>query len=122
MLPACVGGSSEDTLNPEPVETRTVANQDKVEIPVGMPSAQVLKLLGPADATESAGNGREIWRYSQKRAEYAYFSNSGNAHMLVLGKYIANPTPDSPGLPLMLTIVIDPAKKVSDFNFAQMAY
>lgn len=122
LLPACVGGSSEGTLTPEPGESQTIAAQDKVEIPMGTPSAKVLRLLGPASSTEAGSNGREIWRYTHKRAEYAYVSNSGNVHTLILGKYIADPTQDSPGQSLMLTIVLDPAKKVADFNFAQLAY
>ena len=117
-----MGGSGEDTLDPTPAESRTAVSKDKIEIPMGMPSARVIQLLGPAGSTESAGNGREIWRYTHKRAEYAYVSNSGNVQTLILGKYIADPTPESPGQSLMLTIVLDPAKKVADFNFAQLAY
>lgn len=121
LLPACTG-SSEGTLDPTPAPEQTIVQADKIELPVGSPVARVLKTLGPADATEQAAGGREIWRYSHKRAEYVYASKAGGVETLVIGKYVADPQPESPGQTLLLTIVLDPAKKITDFNFALMGY
>lgn len=122
LLPACTGSSSDGTLDPTPAPEQTIVEANKIELPVGSPVARVLKALGPADATEHASGGREIWRYSHKRAEYVYASKAGGIETLVIGKYIADPQAESPGQSLLLTIVFDPAKKVADFNFALMAY
>ena len=124
-LTGCIGSSTNGTLDAPSsgAETQTAATQQgKIEIPVGAPASRVLRDLGPADATDMTDNGREMWRYTYKRAEYVYVSNTGSVQTLVLGKYIADPAPESPGHSLLLTIVFDQAKKVADFNFAIMPY
>ena len=124
VLTGCFGSST--SADPEAGSSggsqQTVAVQDKTEIPIGAPVSRVVKDLGPADSTDVTDDGREIWRYSGKRAEYVYASNSGNVQTLVIGRYIADPQPESPGQGLLLTIVFDNAKKVADFNFALMRY
>ena len=123
LLPACTGSSSDGTLDPTPSETgQTAVQQGKIEIPVGSPTSRVLNALGPADSTEAASGGREIWRYNQKKAEYVYSSKTGGAATLIIGNYVRAPQPESPGQPLLLTIVFDPTKKVVDFSFALMAF
>lgn len=120
MLPACLGSSSEDTLeNPAAPAEVTPVKQGKVSIPLGMSSAQVLKELGPADSAEALGDGREMWRYSGKKAGYVYVSKEP-VQTLIIGEYSADTGPDVPGQRLLLTVVIDRSKKVSDFNFALM--
>ncbi len=121
MLAGCGGSSPEGTLDPSPATPEPVAT-DKIEIPTGATASAVIKLLGPADATEPGGNGREIWRYANKRAEYAYVSNRGNTQTLVLGKYTADPEADTPGQSMLLTIIFDATKKVVDFTFSMMAF
>lgn len=123
-LTACMGGGSDtqtlDTPAPGPAASAPSAAQ--IEIPVGTAEARVLQLLGPADAVEAGENGRVLWRYSGKRAEYVYVSNATNVPVLMIGKYIRQPDAKSGGLPLVLTLVFDPARKVIDFNFAQIGF
>jgi len=124
MLAGCFGSST--SADPEAessgISRQAAAIQEKTEIPIGSPASRVIKALGPADSTDTTDDGREIWRYSGKRAEYVYASNSGNVQTLVIGRYIADPQPESPGQGLLLTIVFDKAKKVADFNFALLRY
>lgn len=124
MLAGCVGSSA--SADPEAGSSddshQAAAVQDKTEIPIGAPVSRVIKALGPADSTDVTDDGREIWRYSGKRAEYVYASNSGNVQTLIIGRYIADPQPESPGQGLLLTILFDKAKKVADFNFALLRY
>ena len=123
LLPACSGSSADGTLDPTSQETgQPAARQAKIEIPIGSPVARVLRALGPADATDAASGGREIWRYNQKKAEYVYSSKTSGTDTLIIGNYDPNPQPESPGQPLLLTIVFDPAKKVADFSFALMSF
>lgn len=127
LLPACFAASPEKTdpaLSSDSASEsdQAAANADAIEIPIGSPMARVLKALGPADATDYPDGKREIWRYTHKRAEYAYTAKTGGAATLVIGKYIVAPQPESPGQRLLLTIVFDAAKNVADFNFALMAY
>lgn len=124
MLSACTGSSSEGTLD-DPASQgaeQASARQDKIEIPIGAPVARVIDALGPADSTDVTDNGREMWRYSYKRAGYVYTSNAGGVQTLVIGNYIAQPAAESPGNTLLLTIVFDPAKKVADYNFTLLSY
>jgi hypothetical protein len=121
-LPACSGPSSGGAPDIAPAPGQTLARADKIELAVGSPAALVLKALGPADATEPAGGGRELWRYTGKRVEYVYASKNGGAATLVIGGYVADPQAESPGQSLLLTIVLDGARNVADFNFALMAY
>ena len=124
MLAGCFGSStSADPEAGSPDDTlQNVAVQDKTEIPIGAPVSRVIRDLGPADSTDVTDDGREIWRYSGKRAEYVYASNSGNVQTLIIGRYVADPQPESPGQALLLSIVFDKAKKVADFNFALLRY
>ncbi|MCC8193679.1 MAG: hypothetical protein LIP28_03425 [Deltaproteobacteria bacterium] len=123
LLAACNGSSPEGTLDPvPPSERQTPVHSDKIEIPLGSPVSRVLDALGPADSTETWEGGREVWRYSRKKADYVYASKSGGGQTLVIGKYVREPQPESPGQPLLLTIVFDPAKKVVDFNFSLMGF
>lgn len=121
---ACTGGGSETRTLDVPADSRTASTvaEDKIEIPVGTPESRVLQLLGPADAVENGGDGRTLWRYMGKRAEYVYVSNATNVPVLIIGKYQRAPDEKSQGLPLMLILVLDPARKIVDFNFAQMAF
>lgn len=120
---ACMGGGSDtQTLDTPAAQTDSAAAMDKVEIPVGTPESRVLQLLGPADAVENGGDGRTLWRYTGKRSEYVYVSNATNVPVLIIGKYERAPDEKSMGLPLMLTLVFDPARKIIDFNFAQIAF
>ncbi|MDL2209929.1 hypothetical protein LJC26_03900 [Desulfovibrio sp. OttesenSCG-928-O18] len=120
FLAACTGSSDSGSLDVEKADSKQIASApDKIEIPVGAPASRVLQLLGQADSITAGANGREIWRYSGKRAGYVYSSNSNNVQMLIIGNYSRG---GADGVPLLLTIVFDPAKKVVDFNFAQMAF
>lgn len=122
LLAAC-GGSETATLDADKADSKQVAEQqDQIEIPIGTAASRVVQLLGPADSTENLADGRQLWRYSQKRAAFVYTSNSGNVYTLIIGKYIREPGAKSPGLPLMLTLVFDSARKVADFNFAQLTF
>ena len=123
LLAACTGSSSNGTLDPEASATDSqTVQQEKIIIPKGATASRVLSLLGPADSTDMADNGREMWRYTHKRAEYVYVSNSGAVQTLVIGNYNPSPNPGDPGQTMLLTIVFDAAKKVADFNFALMAF
>lgn len=124
MLSACTGSSSEGTLDDPASQATEQAStqQNKIEIPIGSPVSRVLSALGSADSTDVTDNGREMWRYSHKRAGYVYTSNAGAVQTLVIGNYIAEPTPESPGNTLLLTIIFDPAKKVADYNFTLLSY
>jgi len=121
FLAACAGSSDSGSPDMEKADSKQIAAApDKIEIPVGAPASRVLQLLGPAEDIEAGPNGREIWRYTGKRAGYVYSSNSNNVQTLIIGDYSRDGT--SGGLSLLLTIVIDPAKKVVDFNFTQLAF
>lgn len=124
MFAGCLGSSTSTGAEAESSGSsqQTIAVQDKTEIPIGAPASRVVKDLGPPDSTDATDDGREIWRYSGKLAEYVYASNAGNVQTLVIGRYIADPQPESPGQGLLLTIVFDRAKKVADFNFALLRY
>lgn len=120
VLAACAGGSETATLEPDKADSRQVAAMaDQIAIPVGAPSATVISLLGPADSTMALDDGRQMWRYSGKSAEYIYVSNADNRHTLIIGKYNRN---GGSGLPLLLSVMFDPAGKVVDFNFSQLKF
>ena len=125
-LTACVGSSPDNTLDPAPTsgqaKVQSETQKDKIEIPLGMSASQVLKILGAADSTEIAEGGREIWRYSGKKAAYVYASKSDGVQALVIGNYIREPQASDPGQVVLLTVVFDSAKKASNFNFAIMAF
>ena len=122
LLGACTEPSPTGTLDPTPSSEQTATQKDRIEIPIGTPLSHVLKTLGTADTIEAADNGREIWRYSGKKAEYAYFSKNTGTQTLIIGNYLNDPHPGAPGQTLLLTIVFDAAKKVADFNVALMTF
>jgi hypothetical protein len=127
FLAACSEYSTTSTLDVDKADSKQAAEfAGKIEIPVGMKDAQVLQLLGPADSSDTEESGHHIWRYSGKRAEYVYVSNKENGQTLIIGNYIAAPSyepgKESGGLPLLMTIIFDPSKKVVNFTFAQMVF
>ena len=117
-----MGSSPDNTLDPAPKSGQAEVQQEKIEIPLGMPASQVIKILGTVDSAEAIEGGREIWRYSGKKATYVYASKSDRVQALVIGNYIREPQAGSPGQTVLLTVVFDSAKKVSDFNFAIMSF
>lgn len=121
FLAACAGSSGSAPPDPDKADSREIAAAPgEIEIPLGAPASRVLQLLGPAEDVKPGPEGREIWRYSGKRADYVYASNSNHVQTLVIGEYSHGG--GSGGLPLLLTIIFDPTKKVADFNFAQVAF
>lgn len=121
MLAACTGGSETATLDPDKADSREIAAvTGETRLALGAPSAQVVSLLGPADSTAAMDNGRQMWRYTGKRAKYIYVSNADNVQTLIIGEYSRDGS--GAGLPLLLTVILDPAGKVADFNFSQLNF
>lgn len=125
MLAACTGGSETATLDPASTsasgsERTEPSTSGEVQLALGTPSAQVISLLGPADSTAPMDGGRQMWRYTGKRAKYIYVSNADNKQTLIIGNYSRDGS--GAGLPLLLTVVLDPAGKVADFNFSQISF
>lgn len=126
FLAACSSSSATSTLDQDRADSSQITETPKtIEIHIGMKDTAVLQLLGPADTVETGADGRSVWRYSGKRAEYVYVSNRDNGQTLVIGDYAAGssggPGGYPSGLPLLMTFVFDPSKKVENFNFAQIA-
>ncbi|CAK7022645.1 MAG: hypothetical protein DELT_02475 [Desulfovibrio sp.] len=127
FLAACTGSSDTDTLDVDKADSKQVAAlADTTVISVGMTDSHVLQLLGPADTTDADGEGGQFWRYYGKRAEYVYASNQDGTPSMIIGEYNANPVIEPgqmpTGLPLIMTILFDPAKKVVNFTFSQIAF
>ena len=124
LLAACGGATGGASPELDKADSRQVTElPGAIEIPVGLPVNHLLQLLGAADNTERADAGRELWRYFGKRAAFVYVANRNNTQTLVIGGYLASPASTAPaGLPLQLTIVIDAAKKVANFSFAQLTF
>lgn len=117
FMTGCFGGADSGAKEIEnDAPQATSEKQDAIEIPVGASASRVAQLLGPADEATVLEDGRQLWRYANKRVEYIYVSNPGNGHVLVIGGYSRGNTP------LLLTIVLDSAKKVTDFNFVNMTF
>ena len=120
-LAACTGGSNTATLTPDKADSREVATlPDETRLALGLSPAQVISLLGPADNISPADDGRQMWRYIGKRAKYVYVSNADNKQTLVIGEYSQDGS--GAGLDLLLTVVMNAAGKVVDFNFSQIAF
>ena len=83
-LPACSATKHRAEVGSDAADRVTVGTVQR-EIRVGMPSADVVAILGAPNIVSTDGDRREVWIWDRISSEVAYSRSSGVATGLVIG-------------------------------------
>ncbi len=101
---------------------RVTVGKVQREVRIGMPSAQVIEVLGSPNIVSTDENRLEVWVYDKIATDVAY-SNSNGGVWLILGAVAGNSGATSTSQ-RTLTIVVkfDADKKVRDFAYHSSSF
>lgn len=122
FLTGCSTASSHlKSVNSDAGDRITVGKVQR-EIRIGMPSAQVIEVLGSPNIVSTDENRLEVWVYDKIATDVSY-SNSDGGVWLILGTVGGNSGATSTSQ-RTLTIVIkfDADKKVRDFAYHSSSF
>ena len=118
----CSSASSHLKSTKSDAADRVTVGKVQREIRIGMPSSQVIEVLGSPNIVTTDENRQEVWVYDKIATDVSY-SNSGGGAWLILGSVGGNSGAASTSQ-RTLTIVIkfDSDKKVRDFAYHSSSF
>lgn len=122
FLSGCSTASSHMKSVRSDVGDRITVGKVQREIRIGMPSAQVIEVLGSPNLVSTDENRLEVWVYDKIATDVSY-SNSNGGVWVILGAVTGNSGATSTSQ-RTLTIVIkfDVDKKVRDFAYHSSSF
>ncbi len=122
FLCGCSTASSHLKSTKSDAADRVTVGKVQREIRIGMPSAQVIDILGSPNIVSTDENRLEVWVYDKIATDVSY-SNSNGGVWLILGSVGGNSGATSTSQ-RTLTIVIkfDADKKVRDFAYHSSSF
>ncbi len=122
FLSGCSSASSHLKSVKSDAADRITVGKVQREIRIGMPSAQVIEVLGSPNIVSTDENRLEVWVYDKIATDVSY-SNSNGGVWLILGAVGGNSGAASTSQ-RTLTIVIkfDADKKVRDFAYHSSSF
>ncbi len=122
FLSGCSTASSHLKSTKSDAADRVTVGKVQREIRVGMPSAQVIEVLGSPNIVSSDENRLEVWVYDKIATDVSYSSSNGGV-WLILGAVGGNSGAVSTSQ-RTLTIVVkfDADKKVRDFAYHSSSF
>lgn len=117
LLSGCSSAGSHLRAVQSDVAERITVGKVQREIRVGMPSAQVVEVLGAPNIVSTDEKRREVWVYDKIATEVSYSNNEGGATLLLLG--IGGSTGAASKSQRTLTVIVkfDEDGKIRDFAY-----
>ncbi|MDD3906369.1 MAG: hypothetical protein PHS46_07605 [Candidatus Omnitrophica bacterium] len=122
FLAGCSSASSHMKSVKSDAGDRVTVGKVQREIRIGMPSAQVIEVLGSPNLVSTDENRLEVWVYDKIATDVSYSNNAGGV-WLILGAVGGNSGAASTSQ-RTLTIVVkfDVDKKVRDFAYHSSSF
>ncbi len=94
------------------------------EIRVGMPAAEVARVLGAPNIVTTEEGRREVWIYDKIATDNVYSSTQGGFLTLIIGPYLGASAGARSTSQRTLTVIVrfDEAQKVRDFSYHSSSF
>jgi outer membrane protein assembly factor BamE (lipoprotein component of BamABCDE complex) len=117
FLSGCASSSS----NIKPSDRVTVGKVQR-EIRVGMPSAQVIEVLGSPNIVSTDENRMEVWVYDKIATDVSYSNTNGGVWLILGGISRSSAAASTSQRTLTIVIKFDADKKVRDFAYHSSSF
>ena len=121
LLSGCGTASSHLKAVKSDCSDRVTVGKVQREIRLGMPSAQVIEVLGSPNIVSTDENRLEVWVYDKIATDVAY-STSENGVWVILGIGGASGAKSSSQRTLTIVVKFDADKKVRDFAYHSSSF
>lgn len=101
---------------------RVTVGKVQREISIGMPSSQVIEVLGSPNIVSTDENRLEVWVYDKIATDVAYSNNAGGASLLIAGAVGSTGATSKSQRTLTIVIKFDANKKVRDVAYHSSSF
>ena len=92
------------------------------EIRIGMPSAQVIEVLGSPNVVSTDENRLEVWVYDKIASDVSYSNSDGGVWLIVAGVGGNSGATSTSQRTLTIVVKFDADKKVRDFAYHSSSF
>lgn len=119
LLSGCIAHTNNNTISNS--NKITVAKVQK-EIKIGMPTSEVVEVLGSPNIITTDSNRREVWVYDKIATEISYNNSSNGTWLLFFGASQNRQTSSSSQRTLTIIIKFDENSLVRDFAYRTSSF
>ena len=101
---------------------RVTVGKVQREIRIGMPSSQVIEVLGSPNVVSTDENRLEVWVYDKIATDVSYSSNNGGVWLLLGSVTGSSGATSTSQRTLTIIIKFDADKKVRDFAYHSSSF
>lgn len=101
---------------------RVTVGKVQREIRLGMPSAQVIEVLGSPNIVTTDENRLEVWVYDKIATDVAYSESGGGVWLLIVGASGSSGAKSTSQRTLTIVVKFDADKKVRDFAYHSSSF
>lgn len=101
---------------------RVTVGKVQREIRIGMPSAQVIEVLGSPNIVSTDENRLEVWVYDKIATDVSYSNSGGGVWLILVGVGGNSGAASSSQRTLTIVIKFDADKKVRDFAYHSSSF
>jgi outer membrane protein assembly factor BamE (lipoprotein component of BamABCDE complex) len=110
------------TAAPRSNSDRVTVGKVQREIRIGMPSAQVIEVLGSPNIVSTDENRMEVWVYDKIATDVSYSNTNGGVWLILAGINRNSGGASTSQRTLTIVIKFDADKKVRDFAYHSSSF
>ena len=122
FLSGCSSASSHLKSVQSDAGDRITVGKVQREIRIGMPSAQVIEVLGSPNIVSTDENRQEVWVYDKIATDVAYSNNNGGVWLIIAAVGGNSGAASTSQRTLTVVIKFDADKKVRDFAYHSSSF
>lgn len=121
LVGCSTAASHQKSVNADAADRITVGKVQR-EIRIGMPSAQVIEVLGSPNVLSTDENRLEVWVYDKIATDVSYSSSNGGVWLILGSVGGASGAASTSQRTLTIVIKFDADKKVRDFAYHSSSF
>ncbi len=122
FLSGCSTASSHRKEVQSDAGDRVTVGKVQREIRIGMPSSQVIEVLGSPNIVSTDENRLEVWVYDKIATDVSYSSSNGGVWLIFAGAGGTSGAASTSQRTLTIVIKFDADKKVRDFAYHSSSF
>ena len=122
FLSGCSSASSHLKSVKSDAGDRVTVGKVQREIRIGMPSAQVIEVLGSPNIVSTDENRLEVWVYDKIATDVSYSNNAGGVWLILVGAGGNSGAASTSQRTLTIVVKFDANGKVRDFAYHSSSF
>ncbi len=122
LLSGCSTAASQRKDVQSDAGDRITVGKVQREIRVGMPSSQVIEVLGSPNIVSTDENRLEVWVYDKFATDVSYSNSGGGVWLVIAGVSGSSGAASSTQRTLTIVVKFDADKKVRDFAYHSSSF